>query len=344
MKVTPASSAAPNTVTLTSTYSATNDPTITHASSLKITATPVPNSGGSTVTATIPLTLSQPWIYAADNVNKDVEAFDEQGHAKTLAHPITGMNDPFGVVYDYGNGLLYVADYGANTVTAYHPDGTPYALSAPLPFAGLNGPAGLEYDPTTNSIYVVSFAYGSGTVSAFDEQGNPKDISGFGGINAAYAITHNPNNDWFYVANCTSATTQPSVPTIPPGSITTYDAQGVAQSTSGGFPNLDNPDAIAYDAHNGWLYIGNDMTPSLFGTIAAYDEQGHQQTLAGNPSGIPTGWGLAYDQNNGSIYVAVDSVDESTPTIWSYDEAGFKQTTAGTFPGLGWPAEISVVP
>ncbi|HTA39733.1 MAG TPA: hypothetical protein VK760_11675 [Candidatus Acidoferrales bacterium] len=344
MTVTPAPSSAPNTVTLTSTYSATHDPTITQASSLTVTATPVPNSGGATVTATIPLTLVQPWIYVAEYSNKDIEAFDEQGHAKTLAHPIAGLNQPWGVVYDYGNGLLYVADYGANSVSAYRPDGTPYALSAPMPFAGLSGPAGLEYDPASNSIYVVSFAFGGGSVAAFDEEGNAKTLSGsFGGINAAYAIAYNPNEDWFYVANCTSAMTPPVSPPAPAGSINTFTSQGGAQGTSGTFANLMNPDGLAYDSHNGLLYVDNIVAPySTQGTLVAYDEQGNSQTLAGNPSGIPTAWGLTYDGHNGSIYL---SVDQSTPpTIWAYDERGFKLTTAGSFPGLSWPAELAVAP
>jgi DNA-binding beta-propeller fold protein YncE len=343
MTVAPAASSAPNTVTLTSTYSAANDPTVTQLSSLTVTATPVPGSGGSPISATVALTLEQPWIYVVDQSNQSVLAFDEDGHAKTLAHPITGLNNPWGIVYDYGNGLIYVADEGANSVSAYRPDGTPYTLRAATPFAGLNSPAGLEYDPASNSIYVVSFAYGSGVVSAFDEQGNAQTLSGsFSGVNAAYAITYNPNKDWFYVANCTSAVVEPTT-TWPSGSINTYTSQGAAQSTSGTFANLLNPDGMAYDSHNGFLYVDNIVAPiTSLGNLVAYDEQGNQQTLAGDPSGLPTGWGVAYDRHNGSIYVGIDT--SATPTIWSYDEQGFKRTTAGVFPGLLWPAELAVVP
>jgi DNA-binding beta-propeller fold protein YncE len=340
MTVEPAASSAPNTVTLTSTYSATGDPTVTQSSSLTVTATPVPLSGGTTISTTVPLTLEQPWLYVADEVAGNVLAFDEQGHAKTLAHPITGLANPWGIVYDYGDNLLYVSDNTNNSVTAYRPDGTPYALTATMPFAGLTGPAGLEYDPASNSIYVVSFGFGSGSVAAFDEQGNARTLAGsFPGLNAAYAIAYNPEQDWFYVANCTSSTTAPG----PPGAINAFTSQGAAQSVSGTFPNLVNPDGLAYDPHNGFLYVDNSNfdTPAQ-GTLVAYDEQGNQQTLAGNPSGIPTGWGLAYDAHNGLIYASVDTA--SPPGVWAYDESGLKQTSAGGFPGITWPSELTVVP
>lgn len=342
MSVSPAASSAPNTIALTSNYEATNDPTVTKASSLTITATPVPDSGGTTVSTTIPLTLQQPWIYVADQNGGKVLAFDEEGNAKTLAHPIGGLVNPSGLVYDYGNNLLYVADNVTNAVTAYRADGTPYTLSGASPFAGLNGPAGLAYDPASNSIYVVTFAYGSGTVAAFDEQGNAQTLSGFfAGVNAAYTLTYNSNEDWFYVASCTGATIPPTTSTSP-GTINAYSSQGALISIGGTFPYLDNPIGMAYDPHNGLLYVANDDFNALQGTLTAYDEQGNHQTLAGNPSAVDLSWGLTYDAHNGRIYMAVDR--SATPPVRAYDERGFSITTAGSFTGLSSPTELTVAP
>ena len=287
MTVTPPPSTAPNAWTLTSTYTTATDPTVALASSLSVTATPVPNSGGATVSATIPLVLYQPWIYAADDVTSEVAAFDEQGHSKTLAHPISAPGDELdGLLYDPHNGLLYVSNATANAVTAYRTDGSPYTLSAASPFAGLTSPSGLAFDPVSNAIYVVEWVLGGGGVKAFDEQGNALTLSGtFPGVVSAFAAAYDPNQDWFYVANCT------------PAAVKAFTSQGAAQTLTGNggspFPNLHNPDAIAFDPHNDWFYVDN-CSPTN-GTITAYDEQGNQQALPGNPSGILTGWGILYD-------------------------------------------------
>ena len=58
------SPASPNLWTFTSTYAPT-DPSAAKISAISVSATPVPNSGGTTLSATIPLSLYVPWISPA---------------------------------------------------------------------------------------------------------------------------------------------------------------------------------------------------------------------------------------------------------------------------------------
>jgi hypothetical protein len=349
MTVTPASSSAPNVWTLTSTYTNAPDPTTAHASNLSISATPVPNSGGTTVTASIPLDLYQPWIYVEDSSTNNVLAYDEQGDAKTLPKPITGLSEPIGLLYDSHNGLLYVSSSNFNScttncITAYQPDGTPYAFSGATPFLGAAGPAGLAFDPLTNDIYVDYYVSGGGgSVAAFDEQGNGVALSGtFPGVSSSYALARDTNTDWFYVANCA------------PPAVNAFTAQGAAKTLPAAppFPNLGNVDGITFDTNNNWFYVDNCVTgpssvpPGAGGTIAAYDEDGNQHALPGNPAGIPMGWGLAFDPYDNQIYVAADdNGNTASQKVYAFDERGTQRTLgASAFPGLTRPAQIVVVP
>ena len=75
-------SASPNEWALTSTYQPT-DPANVSATTLNVSATPVPGSGGSTVGATIPPKLYQPWIYVSDDDGDNtITAYDEDGNVK----------------------------------------------------------------------------------------------------------------------------------------------------------------------------------------------------------------------------------------------------------------------
>jgi hypothetical protein len=342
MTVGTAPSSAPNTWTLTSTYTTAPDPTVPRASKLTISATPVPNSGGATVTTSIPLALYQPWIYVEDTVHDNVLAYDEQGNAKPLTNPISGLGEPTGLLYDPHNGLIYVSsnNFGActtNCITAYQPNGTSYAFSSATPFAGAAGPGGLAFDPLSNDIYIDYYANPGGSVAAFDEQGNAATLGGtFPGISASYALAHDSNEDWFYAANCS------------PAAVNAYTSQGAAKALTGNggspFPHLTNPDGITFDQNTNWFYIDNcDPTN---GTITAYDEEGNQQTLTGNPQGIRQGWGITFDPYDNLLYVANDDNGSLvTPKVTVYDERGTHQTLTGrAFPGLNWPAQIVVVP
>jgi hypothetical protein len=354
MTVTAAPSSAPNTWTLTSTYTTAADPTVPRASKLSVSATPVPNSGGTTITASIPLALYQPWIYVGDDVTGNVLAFDEQGNAKPLPKPIVGLNEPIGLVYDPHNGLVYVASNSTiassacttNCITAYQPDGTPYAFSAPTPFGSSAGPGGLAFDPLTNDIYVDYIPItggGAGSVAAFDEQGNAVALSGtFPGVSSSYALARDSNTDWFYVANCA------------PPAVNAYSSQGVAKTLPAAdpFPNVGNADGITFDPNNNWFYVDNCVTgPSSTpagpgGGFTAYDEDGNQHTLTGDPQGIPQGWGITFDPYDDLLYVAADdNGNVSSQKIYTFDERGTQQTLGGSaFPGLTWPTQIVVVP
>lgn len=334
MTYSPPPSSAPNTFTLSSTYSST-DPRVSVASSLTVEATPVPSSGGTTVTSKIPLTLYQPWLYVADNTSNGVFAFDERGNAKTLPAPIADSNGPSGITYDPHDGFIYVTSAYSPSVHAYDPLGHAQTLTGS--FSGLSQPEGIVFDPTNNELYIADDT--NSAVKVYDEQGNAVSLGPQAFASPApvhpYAIERDPNTDWFYVASCTT------------NIVKVYDKSGTTQTltpTNTAFPNLNHPDGMSFDPHNDWFYVNNCASyGSNNSSMTAYDEQGNQQTLAGNPSGWNTGWDAFYDPYDGLIYVDHDQGTDPL-LVHAFNEQGQPVSLPGSFTGLSWPAFITVVP
>jgi hypothetical protein len=157
---------SPNEWALTSTYSA-SDPTVPSNTSLTVSATPVPGSGGSTVNATIPIALYQPWIYIVDGVGV-VRAYDENGNTIaaftpfTLPHGATGGQQAIA----FGNHRIYA--YGADNfeqpqnyyVAAFPPQGGPAIVSADettIPVIGEDGePGPVVFDSANGEVYAMT--------------------------------------------------------------------------------------------------------------------------------------------------------------------------------------------
>lgn len=117
------------------------------------------------------------------------------------------------------------------------------------------------------------------------------------------------------------------------GSIRAFNDEGVQQTLSGTFSNLDGPADIAYDSSNHNLYVTN----SLNGTVTAYDSQGVLQRLTGSFANLNNPTGIAYDPSNGDIYVA-----RLDGTVNAYNDEGVPQTLpAGSFPNLTTPYGIA---
>lgn len=191
------------------------------------------------------------------------------GASQSLAGGFPGLSIPQGIVYDSGNGWLYVVDDLAGTVRAYDAQGNAQTLPGGA-FPGLYFPEAIGYDPDNGLLYVTQ----NSTILAFNQEGTPQTTSGgFPNLTAAPTdIAYDPGNHLLYVTN---EGYQYNIAQFV-STVTAYDAQGNQHTLSGGFPNLENPISIAYDRANGLFYVVNEYN------ITAYDANGNQQTL---PSG-----------------------------------------------------------
>lgn len=77
----------------------------------------------------------------------------------------------------------------------------------------------------------------------------PASTTGLGAVTATATIT-SPAPDTLYIPNYT-------VTGGGYGSIGVFDEEGNTIGTTGTFPGVDNPNSIAYDTANGWLYVSN---------------------------------------------------------------------------------------
>ncbi len=147
-------------------------------------------------------------------------------------------------------------------------------------------------------------------------------------------------------ANCTAVTVtvamEPLIYVTNPGNytVTAYDRNGVQQTLSGTFPQLNNPYGIAYDPSSGFLYVANSGN----NIVTAYDQNGVQQRLSGTflnlfPQAVYP-LGITYDPSNGLLYIA----NFGNSTVTAYDQNGVQQTLSGSFPNLSNPAAIAYDP
>jgi NHL repeat-containing protein len=319
---------SPNVWTFTSTYSPT-DPTAATTSSISAQATPVPNSGGTTVTASVPLTIYTP-EFLVWNGNA-MQYYDEQGNPGTTGSSYPA-SFPGGLEYDAHNGLTYITNTSAcyytssGCVVAYNGAGVAQTLTGnsgnPFPMSNAK-PYGLAYDSHNGYIYVVDFNATPNTIDVFDEQGNAVSVSGtWAGLNGARNVAFDPSNDLLYVTNCggdyclggSGGTSN----------VTVYDEQGNQQSTSGSWPGLANPIGIAYDSNNGDFYVADNAN----NTVKVYDAQGNAISVAGSWANLASPIDLRYDPNNHLIYVA-SSFPFGSSSIDVFDEQGNAQTVSG---------------
>ena len=252
---------SPNEWTLTSTYEP-SDPAIASTTTLNVSATPVPGSGASTVSASIPVKLYQPWIYVTDFSGGKVGAYDEDGNLKIApGSSFSGLTQPAGIAYDPDNGWLYVSDNATTTVAAYDRLGN--LKVAPFPVTGAQA-IGLAYDSHNHWIYVAGNG-NPGLINAYDAQGNLQSTPGgfpFTGVSGPRQMSFDPQNNQLYVTF--EQYRNPSW---------VYDETGAPVMTSGGFPNVPHDvysNCAGYDPIQGWIWALRD-----FSHFAAYDADGN---------------------------------------------------------------------
>jgi DNA-binding beta-propeller fold protein YncE len=302
--------ASPNLWTFTSTYAAA-DPTVAKSSSISVSATPVPNSGGSTVSLSIPLSLYVPWVYAtSENGGDSVQVTDELGNPQTISGTFPNLSSVNQIVYDTHNKLLYVANGGTHQITYYDTNGN-YVGS----FSGSDQPGGIAFDSHNDFLYVTY--YNTNTVSVYDESGNLQTTAGgFPGTQYPWPVVYDPSDSFIYVGNLS-------------GGVNVYDEQGNLQTTTGGFPNASIIYGLVYDPANSWVF-GVNQNPAV---VLAYDGQGNQQTLSGFGGLGAAPSSLAYDPHNDWFYVG-DCSGDGTP-VKAFSSSGTPEALGGA-----WAAQV----
>jgi hypothetical protein len=286
----PEGSIAPNAMLVKSSFSP-SDPTTTQSSTLAIVATPVPNSGGPTLSTTVSLRLAQPWIFTA---NGQIDAFDEIGNDKSVQ--TTFGSECAGsctiVASDPHNHYLYVSDGSAV-----------YKLDAkgnnPKGFGPSNGKGSitlLGYSQTRNWIYMAQ----GNTITATDENFNAQTLSGgFKNVSNPYAIVD--GGGVIYVGNSNDA-------------INEYDPDGNQLTEGSDLQNFGFTRAMAYDSNNGLLYACSG--PS---TIEAFDSTGNHVALSGSWSSLTDVFSMLYDPYLHRLYVL------DVGGMYAFDEQGNQQ-------------------
>ena len=182
---------------------------------------------------------------------------------------------PIGVVFNSGNGYIYVTNYGApGSVTVI--DGT--SVVATVTVGDL--PGGLAYDSGNGYVYVTNFnsntvsvINGTTVVATVPVGSSPGGIVYDRGKGYVY-VTTNQNSGTVSVIQGTTVMATIAVGNFPLGGV--------------------------YDSGNGYIYVVNGDPNQSFGTLSVIKETKLVATIPVGP--IP--YGVAYDSGNGYVYVA----------------------------------------
>jgi hypothetical protein len=295
-------STSPNEWALTSTYEP-SDPGIPSTTTLNVTSTPVPGSGGSTLTSSTPVKLYQPWIYVSDAEYGTIRAFDEDGNVKSPAGGFPGLSAPGGMAYDPDNGFLYISDLNGAVVTAYDRAGNvQIATFAVAPHFVI----GMAFDSHNHWIYVAQGG-STGQIAAYDEHGNAQSTPG------GFTPVPNVNGSGFRQMAFDPVNRQLYAAQNFANVISVYDETGAAVTTSGGFPNLPGAatSCSAYDPLREWIWTCDGSN------VAAYDGDGNSELPSSGLSASP-GTAAAFDPYNGLLYI----ITSSSGDLNAYDPQG----------------------
>jgi DNA-binding beta-propeller fold protein YncE len=336
-----------NTFTLTSTYQAT-DPTVAQPVTVTAQVTPVPNSTPpisdvvrantlrphgmhphvDVVSAQAKVSLYTPWLYVTNSGNGSITAYDEQGNAQTLGEGAFGeLSAPNSIAYDSHTNKLYVVDTNASAppLDVFTPRGA--ATGTPGGFPGFEGGelTSIVWDSNTTNLYMTSTS--GNTVFQYDDLGNPiaqtEGAFTLQSTSGQTGITYDADDSQLFVSFTES-----------PVAVSGFTEAGAATTPTTGFASVTAPVALAYDSHNGLVYVVNNTTAK----VQAFDTSGNLQTLTGTFPGLANPSGIAVDPFNDLIYVT-----GFNGAVAVYDENGNKQTVTG-FAGTNLPASILVVP
>jgi hypothetical protein len=325
--------ATPNEWKLISSYTATN-PLTPMAATVTARATPVPGSGGSTVSAPVAIAQYEPWIYVTDLADQTLYVFDEQGNEITLgSNAWVGIPSPEGISFDPHNNQLYMAGNGDDIV--YQTDVVGNLVTpAGGAWSPMASPRTARYVPTNDQIYVPNASAvppgNTPGVTKYDENGVQQTLTGTMSIQYGSDLAFNSANGLLYLASGSNPTTP---------AVLAYDLNGNPQSQSGNYGGLGEADALGYDSHNNELYVGSTSSHS----IGAFDAQGNAVPTSGTFPGLFEPTGIVYDPYNGLIYVADGGSGSPPSAVFVFDEQGNAQpiTFDETF---GVAYGITVVP
>src|SRR2546426_100277 len=214
----------------------------------------------------------------------------------TVVANVTVGNSPQGVAHDSGNGYVYVANWGSDTVTVI--DGT--TVVATVPVGRL--PRGVGYNGENGYVYVAN--QGSNTVTVID---GTTVVATVPVGNNPFGVGYNSGNGYVYVANYFSNTV----------SVISGTAL-VANVTVGTYP-----EGVGYNSGNGYVYVANSVTGN---TVTVIDGTTVVATVpvGNNP------FGVGYNGGNGDVYVAnagsntvsvISTIGPSSPVLSGLDPA-----------------------
>ena len=304
-----------------------SNPLTTSTVTISAKETPVPNSGGTTVTGTIKLTLYNHWVYVTNYASSTVGIFDGTNVAQspTYSQPFSHVPNPTGIAYDSNNHWPYIPDYLDNKICVYTVEGM--LITPTGTFPNLSLPADIAYVNANNKneLYVVNNQGSSGgmPVTVYDENGNlVTTANSWAGLGNPRGIAYDPDNQMLYIADNAAKTVleydltgkkiasfSSSLPHTKYGGIT-FDAQTgtlyavdagnaavveftqtgqlIAPGTNPPFPGLTGPTGIADDPYSGIIYVGDG------GDNLVHEFFPDGFSLATFPGGGETPYGFAF--------------------------------------------------
>ena len=195
--------------------------------------------------------------------------------------------NPECLAYDPSNNYIYVANYGAGTVSVI--SGTNNTVISTVS-VGTN-PHGVAYDSSNGYIYVANS--GSGTVSVISGTTVVNTISG---LSAPEGVAYDASNNYIYVSTInTSLCYDPGYVAVISGTNTVISTVSVG----------NNPYGVAYDSSNGYIYVANDGSNSVSVISGTNNTVISTVSVGDSPDDKEySPWGVAYDPSNNYIYVA----------------------------------------
>jgi hypothetical protein len=313
---------APNEWTLTSSY-APSDPSVPSNTTLVVSATPVPGSGGSTVNATIPISLYQPWIYAVDGAGI-VHAYDEDGNAiasfSVFAVPNGATGAKQGIAF--GNHRIYAwgsdapGNAASNYIAAFPPQGGAAIASADqttIPAIGLaHHPGWITFDPANGELYTQDET--DGFVFAFDG-GLTTNLASNNAASSGGGLAYVPSTQQVAI---------------------TVNQQYIGRCDEGLASCSNLPTQVISNTG-----LGFDPLANFFGICSGYG--GVQLMDLGGSLGVRFGSdncnAIAFDPYNARWYANV----LGQTGVDAYAESGSLVPLSGTFPGIIYTAQSVVV-
>ncbi len=191
------------------------------------------------------------------------------GVVPTVVSTVNVGTRPTDVGYDSGNGYVYVANLGSNTVSVI--SGTTVVATIGVG----NQPYGVAYDSGNGYVYVAND--GSSNVSVIS---GTSVVATVGVGNQPFGVAYDSGNGYVYVANSGSS------------NVSVISGTSVVATVGAG----TNPLGVGYDSANGDVYVANQGsdTVSLISGTSVVRTVG----VGTNPSGV------GYDSGNGYVYVA----------------------------------------